>query len=83
MMGCQTPGAKVIVAERMNVVYPGAGLEMLGRAEMFSPTPYPLGSPKRRFLKALAPWGEEPAQTRRGSLARVASAMGFGTLLYS
>jgi hypothetical protein len=31
---------------------------MLGRAKTFaSPTPYPLGSPERRFLKALAPIG--------------------------
>lgn len=29
---------------------------MLGRAKTFaSPTPYPFGSPERRFLKALAP----------------------------
>jgi hypothetical protein len=29
---------------------------MLGRTKTFaSPTPYPLGNPERRFLKALAP----------------------------
>lgn len=55
MMGCQTPGAEVPCCRTDERGLSWRRTEVLGRAEIFSPTPYPLGSPERRFLKALAP----------------------------
>src|SRR6185437_2478612 len=40
----------------------------------------PTRQPRAQVPESACPVGEEPAQTRRGSLARVASAMRFGTL---